>query len=210
MVPDDEIDPWIALLAMEDYPVAIDRLLTIGEPALRRLIRCVEGSAPIRPDSPVDGRDWYDRLSQALCRLGEAHLEAFLGAFRGREGEAPFFLIWTLAQLDDGGDPRAVDLLIDVLGRGPVPSRWAAAEGLLKRRDRRAIEPLIRALRDRSPMVRGPAVEAMLKFGDERAIEPLRRFLSMRSNAQSPGQLATAERALARLEARAGARRRKP
>jgi HEAT repeat protein len=201
----DEIDPWIALLATQDYPVAIDRLLIAGPPALRRIMEVIEETAYDQRSPRSDGR-FFCKLADALGRLGAMYPDAFLAALRDGEWSNRFKFYWILANLDDGGDPRVVAFLIDALKAKDVREQWAAARGLLRRRDARACEPLAQVLRDHSKEVRIAAVEALYEFGDRRAVGPLRRYLARwRDDPKWVRELAA--EALARLEARGEAGR---
>ena len=89
-------------------------------------------------------------------------------------------------------DERAVGALShSLLNAKEDYARWAAAEGLLRRKDRRSIEPLIRALDDPAPKVRLVAATALYEFGDSRAIEPLNRLLLTHADDVATIQIAT-------------------
>jgi len=71
------------------------------------------------------------------------------------------------------GDPRAVELLLGLLGDKYWDIRATAAEALGKLADARAVEPLLPLLKDDHFMVRRAAAEALGRLGDTRALAAL-------------------------------------
>jgi hypothetical protein len=75
-----EIDRWIAQLGTSD--LAIEKLASLGEPALERLFDVLEGRVQI--STSADPRDSFTARAVALGRLGARHPEVFLGLVQGR------------------------------------------------------------------------------------------------------------------------------
>jgi hypothetical protein len=74
-----EIIRLIASLST-DYETALPRLLAIGEPALNRLLRAMDNSAPVAMgDYPQDA---IQNRTSALATLGRSHVEALVAAVR--------------------------------------------------------------------------------------------------------------------------------
>ena len=90
---------------------------------------------------------------------------------------------------------RAVEPLLQVLGRGETKQKSLAAEMLGIIRDAKAVDPLIEALKDAEATVRGRSALALGVLGDARAFDSLLQALadkdkSVRSNAGAAlGQL---------------------
>jgi HEAT repeat protein len=104
-------------------------------------------------------------------------------------------LVWAL---QGSRDKTAIATLVECLRHKDQYVRWAAVEGLARRRQTSVLKPLLAALSDRSDLVRFSALRAIAKVADQTAIEPLRHFLGRKK--LNPGAKKLAEELLARLE----------
>jgi hypothetical protein len=227
MADNAEIDRLLGQVSIyEDYATTLERLLSIGEPALLRLLEVLVGVEEGRPPEIPLGehpRDKMDAWAQVLTDFGKAFPNTFLTAIRGVT--ITFSLASALGGLDD---ERAVDLLIGALEAKDPTTRWSVVRSLMEqglgssamtwdsekimllyagggrskdRGNRRVQEPLIKALQDSDSLVRNQAVEALLALGDAYALAPLRRFVADPANGSSPEALQEAEQAIRSIEA---------
>jgi len=139
-------------------------------------------------------RDVHDDLIGGLRAVATVDANALIATLKDRPKHA-LALIWAL-----GGSRQTVALttLIEYSRHKDMWVRWAAVEGLARRRKKSLIQPLLGALRDRSDLVRFSALVGLEKVADSRAIEGLKHYLS--SKRLSPGGKRVATQLLAKLE----------
>jgi HEAT repeat protein len=102
-------------------------------------------------------------------------------------------------------DPRAVDILVPLLGDEDI--NYKVAWALSEIGDRRAIRPLIAALKDRDALMRVSAIRALEKLDATEALPQLRALLNDQALPRAGDQVSvgeTAKAAIARLQKEPG------
>jgi HEAT repeat protein len=201
MADSAEIDGLIGQISY--FTNTRDKLLAIGEPALRRLLEVL--ATPDDQPCVIPYQDIREQLpprTSALSDLANAFPDAFFAAIRQVQ------LNRTLVHaLNDIKDERVTDLLLEAMDAedhwiryfasgflinrasiGTEPSLgWQLEKNMIESQGgrrmqrpagRRLIEPFIKALRDPDEGVRKNAVTALFMFGDARALNPLRDLLN--------------------------------
>lgn len=151
------IDKLIDNLSGAGYSQAIDDLISIGEPSLRRLMQVIDGTLRM----PLRSKDEVENRQEALIRLGRLHKEAFLNLIHEDPKRKDIIsVIWALGFIDDD---RVIDILIEALQKDNAFLGFAAHMGLNRRGDPRGLEalaqsepPLIHLLPPRQPPGRPP------------------------------------------------------
>lgn len=157
-----------ALLACEHNTRAIAALVSLGRPALDRLLDAVARRADV--PSLLGPREKEEALVDAVVAFAQRDLDAVLEGVEARGLQDDFTALWALGCV---ADPRVVPLLLRNLASKDSTTRWMAACGLARQRDTRATDALVRALKDRASDVRCEAAEGLGNIGDSRAIGAL-------------------------------------
>jgi len=194
MKPNAELDDLVGNLVRGiDVGMACSRLRHSGSAGVNRILDAIEGKLGPAPKRRHP-RDVHDDLIGGLRAVATVDVKALIGALKRRPKHA-LDLIWAL-----GGSRLkvAVQTLIDYSTHKDMWVRWAAVEGLARRRQKSLMQPLLVALRDRSDLVRFSALVGLEKVADGRAIEGLKHYLS--NKRLSPGGKRLAATLLARLD----------
>jgi HEAT repeat protein len=194
MNPNAELDNLVTKLVVGvDVRSALSRLRKSGQAGVNRILDAMDGKFGPAPKTRHP-RDVADDLIGGLHAVASVDANALIVALKRRPKHA-FALIWAL-----GGsrEKTAVQTLIAYSTHHDKWVRWAAVEGLARRRQKSLMEPLLVALRDRADLVRFSALVGLQKIADYRAIEGLKHYLSRKR--LSPGGKRLASALLARLE----------
>jgi hypothetical protein len=113
-------------------------------------------------------RDINDDLIGAPFALASVNPGLLIAALDRRPQHA-MSLIWAL-----GGsrNDAPVEKLIEYSRDKDRWVRWAAVEGLVRRKKKATLKPLLAALRDRSDMVRFSALQGLVKIADRKVLVP--------------------------------------
>lgn len=113
-----------------------------------------------RQPTPEEEKAWVSHMIQRVQD------RSFDGKYSGVTARAEL-----VSELANTRDPRAVPVLIKLLGDSYADVRSAAAEGLGCFDDKSAIVPLVRTLEDTSPMVRLAAAQSLIRMRQGRNSE---------------------------------------
>lgn len=199
-----DIDALILVLVQDGEAAqrARDELAALGEPAVRRLLEVIDGTASLAFPEGTYPQDLMDGLTGGLVASARGCVQVLVDAIAERPARGrSTSVLWALGAL---ADPLAVPVLLDALRDRSWSARWAAAHGLGACGDAEVTPALAKAVSDRDSSVRGAAVGALARVGDLRAREALERAIVASQNAGSPGIVNGARAALAAIEARAG------
>jgi HEAT repeat protein len=157
------------------------------------------GKVPVpRPPAGPGYRDAADAKADAVVKAARADPENF---FQVLSAEPSLIdasdLVWALGFVKD---ERVTPLLAKALRSKQDTVRWAAANGLARRRSAAVVSALVGALKDRSTKVRQVVVQALGKQRNPSAIKPLREALARASNQKVPYLVKLITQALERLE----------
>jgi hypothetical protein len=161
------------LLGSWDYGASASQLVSLGRPALERILQAAERSVPLfgpGVTSELDGRAYEDGLQAAVAAFAAQDMAGVLAQLEARG--------WSALQLAHSGvarvaHPLVVPLLVAALANKEPVTRLFAVNALGTQRDPRATQALVAALTDRSSEVRTAAVAALAESGDPDAIAPL-------------------------------------
>ncbi len=174
---------------------ATEALVDGGELALDAFMD-VDGDYP---QSSLHPRDLADTISGVFCEFAKRWPDAVIDRLE-QIGECQTY--WALGSAKG---QRSIDVLIEGLNARDQYSRWAAAESLIRRKNKRAVPALTAALKDRSSLVKSAIVQAMKSnrlFRSEEALSALRRIIANKSmQTHSPGICQTAKEVVKRIEA---------
>src|SRR5579871_4175814 len=187
MPSDDAIQAMPKLISTLQSSNAIARLETadllgrMGDAA----IPAIPGLITLLDDKTI--LMWTDKISftsvssvaaDSLGRLGKPGVEALLASWRHRTSTGAEYTILNDV-FRNMNDPRAFDLLIQLLNSEKDDYRSGAAVALANLKDRRAISPLINVLQhDSYRGARCSAAYALGEIGAEEAIQPLTNSLN--------------------------------
>jgi HEAT repeat protein len=161
------------LLGSWDSVASASQLVSLGRPALERVLQAVERSVSLvapGATSELDGRAYEDGLQAAIAAFAAQDMEGVLAQFEARG--------WSALQRAHSGvarlaHPHVVPLLVAALADKEPTTRLFAVNALGAQRDPRATQALVAALTDRSSQVRTAAVAALGEAGDPDAVAPL-------------------------------------
>ncbi len=151
---------------------ALTELLSLGEPALRRVLDAKDGKGTLQR-AGAEPRDYEDALHQVILAWGKHALDTVLDEQR-RRGWSDERIV--LSGLGGVPDPRIVELLLALCASKLPLDRQVAVGYLGAQRDPRATQALIRALRDRSESVRLAALQSLGESGDPTSLDALTAF----------------------------------
>jgi HEAT repeat protein len=180
--------------AVNPHALAEKTLVSIGQPAVERLIRAMDDerwgmrfgamyclgeirdTRAIQPlieilrvnDHPHNNVSW--EVGEALGKIGEASVLPLIGALKHTNHLVRSGAILILGQFKDS---RAVEPLLSILHDENADVRQSVIYALRKTAYTRSVEPIIGMLKDVDSEVREAAAGALGELGDKRAIEPL-------------------------------------
>ena len=189
----------------EDAWQTPDVAAEIGPEAIPILLDVEAEKYEAHPHADIDIRDWFVAQTEALARVGEAHLDRFLTEVASRHAEESLNVLWAIGMMRGIPADRVAPILLKAIrartGNYPEESRGAAIKAMAVHRHPSAVEPIIGALDDPDQIVRFAAVRALRVYRDKRAIEPLRAYVRKPENrSQAPGGVAEALEAIGEIE----------
>jgi len=194
MIANADIDTLVGqLLTGKDVRSAYSKLGNTGQIGVDKILDAMEGNCAPAPKRRHP-RDVHEDLIGGLVAVGKVDANALIDTLQRRPKHV-FSLIWALGS---SRQQIATTTLIEHSQHKDMWVRWAAVEGLARRRQKCLLQPLLVALRDRSDMVRYSALVGLEKIADKQAIAGLRHYLS--GKRLSPGGSSLATRLLAKLE----------
>jgi hypothetical protein len=127
-----------------EYERAVQSLVDLGEPAIRRFMQVEEGAIAIPWNNRFGLRAVLENRQFAFERLARQHVEAFLEAVKEGDRLEVDRIVWVLGSLPD---ERAQDLLIAIGENSDDPQlRWVAAHWLFEHGCQRAHDLIMKTL----------------------------------------------------------------
>lgn len=173
------------------FETAPARLLSLGQPALDRLLDAPDG---VFFPTDTDSRDYGMNRHHAIAAFAKADMERVLSAMKERKWTN---LAVTLSGVGLVRDARVVPFLINTYADPAPMSRERAIDYLGCQRNPLATTTVLRALRDRSSEVRLTAIRALGQIGDPRTVEAVRAMAKRHS--RSPLVTYEVKKALANI-----------
>jgi HEAT repeat protein len=177
------VDTLIAILHEKKRVMDDDDVVTVSDEPDHEIIEAAIGAlteiGDPRAIEPIvnrllEGDTWpYGGI---LAPWGSTAFELLLKALDSQDDATRATAAYFLGQF---GDARAVEPLIDLLGRDASNKvRDSAAYALGELRDKRAVDALVAALKDPDEGTRAEAAFSLEKIGDERSIPALAEAVS--------------------------------